>query len=280
MPTAGGTIIVDNATFKSHLSSISTYNGTLIYKNTKGMTTKGSQTGRTHSSDFFSGVTVYENCELNKGMTDDKGKPLSGIAFNDEAASLYILNCPYYGAGFGNLTGVATAYVENSTLYATPTNCTNNTSMLTDVTSYRMVNSTVTYPAGIATVVKEGRLAADYINCGEIKLEGDLGDYSLSDYSKYDGYDIVVINNEFGGHSTMRIRLDGTTFSRPLNVYVAKGCDLIVEVAPGTKLPTINQDTSKTMDILSYVDQKNPDIGYKAVPNCGTVTIQQLDWNK
>jgi hypothetical protein len=280
MPTAGGTIIVDNATFKSHLSSISTYNGTLVYKNTKGMTTKGSQTGRTHSSDFFSGVTVYENCELNKGMTDDNGKPLSGIAFNDEAASLYILNCPYYGAGFGNLTGVATAYVENSTLYATPTNCTNNTSMLSDVTSYRMVNSTVTYPAGIATVVKEGRLAADYINCGEIKLEGDLGDFSLSDYSEYDGYDIVVLNSEFGSHSTMRLRLDGTTFSRPLNVYVAKGCDLIVEVAPGTKLPTINQDTSKTMDILSYVDQKNPDIGYKAVPNCGTVTIQQLDWNK
>ena len=280
MPTAGGTIIVDNATFHSHLSSISTYNGTLIYKNTTGMTTQGSETGRTHSSDFFSGVTVYQNCELNKGVTDENGNPLSGIAFNDEAASLYILDCPYYGAGFGNMTGVATAYVENSTLYATPTNCTNNTSMLSDVTSYRIVDSNVTYPAGIATVVKEGRLAADYINCGTIMLEGDLGDYTLSDYSDYDGYDIVVINNEFGGHSTMRIRLDGTTFSRPLNVYVAKGCDLIVEVAPGTPLPTIHQDTSETMDLLSYVDQQNPEIGYQDVPNTGTVTIQQLDWNK
>ena len=63
-------------------------------------------------------------------------------------------------------------------------------------------------------------------------------------------------------------------------MYVAKGCDLIVEVAPGTPLPTIHQDTSETMDLLSYVDQQNPEIGYQDVPNTGTVTIQQLDWNK
>lgn len=265
-PTTGATILVRDS-IVSRQSSGSCYNGTLIYENCD-LTTAGTQTGRSHSSDFFSGITVYNNCTLNKdGIGAEDSTP---TAFNDEAASLYIIDCPYYGNGFGCMTGVATAYVENTVLDATPSSFTNNTSQLTDVTSYVVYDSEVTYDAGICTLVKEAKVDARYIDCGEITLGGYLSS----------GYDITIEGAEFGSYSSMRIRLDGSTFSRPLSVYVAPGCELIVEVAPGTELPEVIQDTGASRDIRSYTMQVEvPGVGYTAAPNTGSVIVRTVDWN-
>ena len=74
-------------------------------------------------------------------------------------------------------------------------------------------------------------------------------------------------------------RLDGTTFSRPLNVYVAPGCELIIEVQPRTELPEVIQDTSAVKTIASYVERKAfPEAGYE-LPNLGTVVVREVDWN-
>lgn len=265
-PTAGATIIVRDS-IVSRQSSGSCYNGTLVYENCD-LTTAGTQTGRSHSSDFFSGVTIYNNCTMNKdGIGAEDSTP---TAFNDEAASLYILDCPYFGNGFGCMTGVATTYVEGTVLDATPTSFTNNTSQLTDVTSFVIYDSQVSYEAGICTVVKEAKVDGRYIDCGEIVLGGYLAS----------GYDITIEGSEFGSYSSMRIRLDGSTFSRPLSVYVAEGCELIIEVAPGTELPEVIQDTSATKDVKSYTMQVEvPGSGYTAVPNTGIVIVRTVDWN-
>lgn len=271
-PTCGATIIVEDSEV-SRQSSGMCYNGTLIYKDCD-LTTEGTRTGRSHSSDFFSGVTVYDGCTMNKnGMPEasaDGSGEMAPTAFNDEAASLYIVNCPYYGDGFGCMTGVATAYVENSTLDATPFSFTNNTSELTDVTSFVVYDSDVRFGTGICTLVKEARVDGRFIDCGEI----ELGDTLPS------GYDITIEGAEFGTYSSLRLRLDGTTFSRALKVYVAPGCELIVEAAPGTELPEIIQDTTQTRDVRSYVMQQSmPGTGYFDSPNTGSVVVRTVDWN-
>ena len=273
-PTCGGTIIVDNCNV-SRQSSGCCYNGTLIYKDCDNLTTAGTQTGRSHSSDFFSGITIFDNCVMNKdGVGPDDATP---TAFNDEAATLFIVNCPYYGDGFGTMTGVATAYVENSVLDATPTGFTNNTSQYTDVTSYTVYNSEVTYSQGIATVQKEAKVDARYIDCGVINLgEGMTASSSEPGDVKYD---ITIEGAEFGIYSSMRIRLDNTTFSRPLKVFVAPGCELIIEVQPGTELPEVIQNTSESRTIRSYVEKVAfPEASYN-VFNQGTVVVREVDWN-
>ncbi len=264
-PTAGAAIIIDNCVIDRQSSGMC-YNGTLIYRNCD-LTTAGTQTGRMHSSDFFSGVTVYDNCTMNKdGIGEDD---LTPTAFNDEAASLYIVDSPYFGNGFGTMTGVATAYAEGSVIDATVTGFTNNTSQLTDVTSYTYYDCDITYSAGIATLQKEAKVDAKYIDCGEITLGDGMAN----------GYDITIDGAEFGSYSSMRIRIDGTTFSRPLNVYVAPGCELIIEVQPGTELPEVIQDTAATMFIRSYVSKiAYPDAGY-TLPNLGSVVVRTVDWN-
>ena len=272
-PTAGATILIDNCVI-DRLSSGMCYNGTLIYKDCD-LTTAGTQTGRMHSSDFFSGVTIYDGSTMNiNGIGPDDKTP---SAFNDEAASLYIVNSPYFGNGFGTMTGVATAYAENSVLNATVTNFTNNTSQLTDVTSYTIYNCDVTYDAGIATLVKEAKVDAKYIDCGVIQLGEGM---TLASGEPEDAhYDITIDGAEFGSYSSMRIRLDNTTFSRPLNVYVAPGCELIIEVQPGTELPQVIQNTANVKTITSYVEKKAfPEAGYE-LPNLGSVIVREVDWN-
>ena len=272
-PTCGATIIIDDCVVDRQSSGMC-YNGTLIYKDCD-LTTAGTQTGRMHSSDFFSGVTIYDGCTMNKdGIGEDDSTP---TAFNDEAASLYIVDCPYFGNGFGTMTGVATAYAENSVIDATVTGFTNNTSQLTDVTSYTYYNCDITYNNGIATLQKEAKVDARYIDCGEIELGGGL---SFASGEMEDGVvDITVDGAEFGSYSSLRIRLDGTTFSRPLNVYVAPGCELIIEVQPGTELPEVIQDTSAVKTITSYVEKKAfPGAGYE-LPNLGAVIVREVDWN-
>ena len=272
-PTCGGTIIVEDCVI-SRQSSGMCYNGTLIFKDCD-LTTAGTQTGRMHSSDFFSGVTIYDSCTMNKdGVGEDDKTP---TAFNDEAASLYIVNSPYFGNGFGTMTGVATAYAEGSVIDATPTNFTNNTSQLTDVTSYTYYDCDISYEAGIATLQKEAKVDARYIDCGEIQLGTGL---SFASGEMEDGVvDITIDGAEFGSYSSMRLRLDGTTFSRPLNVYVAPGCELIIEVQPGTELPEVIQNTSAIKHITSYVEKKAfPEAGYD-LPNLGTVVVREVDWN-
>ncbi len=273
-PTCGGTIIVENSVI-SRQSSGMCYNGTLIFKDCD-LTTAGTQTGRMHSSDFFSGVTIYDSCTMNRdGVGEDDSTP---TAFNDEAASLFIVNSPYFGNGFGTMTGVATAYAEGSVIDATPTNFTNNTSQLTDVTSYTYYDCDITYKEGICTLQKEAKVDARYIDCGEIQL-GD-GLVSASGEMEDGIFDITIDGAEFGSYSSLRLRLDGTTFSRPLNVYVAPGCELIVEVQPGTELPEIIQNTTATKDITSYVEKKAfPEASYEMMPNMGTVTVREVDWN-
>ncbi|MGM9615116.1 MAG: hypothetical protein ACI3W7_06305 [Oscillospiraceae bacterium] len=272
-PTAGATILIRNCTIDRQSSGMC-YNGTLIYEDCD-LTTAGTQTGRMHSSDFFSGVTIYNNCTMNKdGIGEDDSTP---TAFNDEAASLYIIDSPYFGNGFGTMTGVATAYAEGSVIDASVTSFTNNTSQLTDVTSYTMVDCDITYDAGIATLQKEAKVDARYIDCGEIILGDGM---TLASGEPDDTLcDISIEGAEFGSYSSMRIRLDGTTFSRPLNVYVAPGCELIIEVQPGTELPEVIQDTSIVKTITSYVEKKAfPEAAYE-LPNLGSVIVREVDWN-
>lgn len=272
-PTCGATILIDNCVIDRQSSGMC-YNGTLIFRDCD-LTTAGTQTGRMHSSDFFSGITIYDSCTMNQdGVGEDD---LTPTAFNDEAASLYIVNCPYFGNGFGCMTGVATTYVENTTLDATPTTFTNNTSQLTDVTSYTVYNCDVTYDAGICTLQKEAKVDARYIDCGEIELGGGI--VSASGEMEDGVFDITIDGAEFGSYSSMRLRLDGTTFSRPLNVYVAPGCELIIEVQPGTELPEVIQNTTDTKGITSYVEKKAfPEASYE-LPNMGTVVVREVDWN-
>lgn len=272
-PTCGGTILLRRCDIDRQSSGMC-YNGTLIFEDCD-LTTAGTQTGRMHSSDFFSGITIYNRCTMNKdGIGEDDSTP---TAFNDEAASLYIVNCPYFGNGFGCMTGVATTYAENTTLDATPTTFTNNTSQLTDVTSYTVYNCDVTYDAGICTLQKEAKVDARYIDCGEIQLGGGL--VSASGEMEDGVFDITIDGAEFGSYSSMRLRLDGTTFSRPLNVYVAPGCELIIEVQPGTELPEVIQNTTATKGITSYVEKKAfPEASYE-LPNMGTVVVREVDWN-
>ena len=273
-PTCGGTILLRHCVI-DHQSSGMCYNGTLIFEDCD-LTTAGTQTGRMHSSDFFSGVTIYNRCTMNQdGIGEDDSTP---TAFNDEAASLYIIDSPYFGNGFGTMTGVATAYAEGSVIDATPTNFTNNTSQYTDVTSYIYYDCDITYKEGIATVQKEAKVDARYIDCGEVQLGDGL---TAASGEMEDGiYDITIDGAEFGSYSSMRIRLDGTTFSRPLNVYVAPGCELIIEVQPGTELPEVVQNTSATKDYSSYVEKKAfPEASYEMMPNMGTVVVREVDWN-
>ena len=272
-PTCGGTILVKNCDL-NHQSSGMCYNGTLIFEDCD-LTTAGTMTGRMHSSDFFSGVTIYNRCTMNQDGIGPEDRTPS--AFNDEAATLFIVDSPYFGNGFGTMTGVATAYAEGSVLDATVTEFTNNTSQLTDVTSYTVYDCDVTYSEGIATVQKEAKVDARYIDCGEIQLgdgmtlaSGEPGDPK---------YDLVIEGAEFGSYSSMRIRLDNTTFSRPLNVYVAPGCELIIEVQPGTELPEVIQNTAAIKSIRSYVEKKAfPEAVYE-LPNLGTVVVRVVDWN-
>ena len=92
-------------------------------------------------------------------------------------------------------------------------------------------------------------------------------------------YDITVEGAEFGIYSSMRIRLDNTTFSRPLQVFVAPGCELIIEVQPGTELPEVIQNTSDVRTIRSYVEKiVFPEAQY-VLPNTDSVVIREIDWN-
>lgn len=272
-PTCGGTILLRNCDI-DHQSSGMCYNGTLIFEDCD-LTTAGTMTGRMHSSDFFSGVTIYNRCTMNKdGIGEDDITP---TAFNDEAASLYIVDSDYFGNGFGTMTGVSTAYAEGSVIHATPTEFTNNTSQYTDVTSYTYYDCDITYDEGICSLQKEAKVDARYIDCGEVVL-GD-GLTSASGEMEDGIFDITVDGAEFGSYSSLRIRLDGTTFSRPLNVYVAPGCELIIEVQPGTELPEVVQDTSAVKTIRSYVEKKAfPEAEYE-LPNLGTVIVREVDWN-
>lgn len=249
---AGGTILVDSCDFTSAASGLICYNGTIIYKDS-------ALTGadRINSSDFFSGIAVYDNTTVNKG-TDTVGG-----AFADEAASTYVVGSEYFGAGTGTQTGISTFYGYDSTLKMSATNCTNNTSMLSDVSSLILENCSVEYPAGIASVVREGKFVAKYIDCGEIKL-GDLAE---------DEYDLVISGTEFGSYGAARLYLDGSTFSRALKVYVADGCTLEIFYT-GDTAPVVEQDASVIRNIQCYANTELlPSVD---AANTGSVTITQV----
>lgn len=250
---AGGTILVDSCDFNSPASGLLCYNGTIIYKDSA---LTGSD--RINSSDFFSGIVVYDNTTVNEG-TDTIGG-----AFADEAATTYVVGSDYFGAGSGNQTGISTFYGYDSTLKMSPTNCTNNTSMLSDVTSLILEDCSVEYPSGIASVVREGKFVAQYINCGEIQL-GELAE---------DEYDISISGTEFGSYAAARIYLDGSTFSRPLKVYVADGCTLEIFYT-GDTAPVVEQDTSVVRTIQCYANTAVlPSVD---AANTGSVTVTQME---
>ncbi len=248
----GGTVLVDNCKFLSDASGLICYNGTIIYKDC-------ALTGadRINSSDFFSGIVVYDNTTVNEG-TD-----VIGGAFADEAATTYVVGSDYFGAGSGNQTGISTFYGYDSTLKMSPTSCTNNTSMLSDVTSLILEQCKVSYPAGIVNVVREGKFVAKYIDCGEIEL-GELEDGT---------YDISVSGTEFGSYGAARIYLDGSTFSRDLKVYVAEGCTLEIFYT-GDTAPVVAQDASVVRTIQCFANTEVlPSVD---AANTGTVTITQV----
>lgn len=250
----GATIVVDSCSI-AKASGLMCYNGTLVYKDS---VLNGAD--RITSSDFFSGVVVYDNTTVNKDNKAADGSAVVGGAFSDESCSTYVLNSSYFGAGSGNQTGISTFYGYKSNMVMSPTNCTNNTSMLSDVTSTILENCTVSYSSGIAKVVREGKYVAKYVNCGEVKL-GTLG---------ADDYDVWVSGTEFGSYGACRIYLDGSTFSRPLKVFVANGCSLEIFYT-GSTAPQVEQDTSVTKTVECFANTAVlPSVN---ATNTGTVTV-------
>ena len=277
-PTCGGTIIVKNADYQSATQTLLCYNGTVIFEDCANMT----NAGRVHSSDFFSGVSVYNNCDVN--YADGAFTGTVGGGFNDEASSTYILHS-HYGAGPGAMTGVSYFYMEDSDILASTIQSTNNTSLLTDVSSYVAVDCHVRFPAGILTIQKEGRILLRFIDCGVIELDeletaeetenagSASGEASGGASSEISGYDIAITGTEFGCYSSALIQLDGSEFSRPLDVYAAEGTSLIIQYT-GDTAPVVNQDTSVTKDIPSYLNSART---FEDVPNTGLVVIQHVD---
>ncbi len=273
-PTCGGTIIVKEADYLSDTQTLLCYNGTVIFEDCKNMT----NSGRIHSSDFFSGVSVYKNCDVNYDAATGTFTQ-TGSGFNDEASSTYILDS-HYGGSPGSMTGVSYFYMENSSIYAGAFQGTNNTSMLTDVSSYVAVNCDVTFPAGIINLQKESKFLMRFIDCGVIQLdelaeeEEEAAEESASGSSGgISGYDITITGTEFGCYSSLLLQLDGSEFSRPLDVYVAEGCELVIQYS-GDTAPVINQDTSACYDIASYLNSSRT---FEDVPNTGRIVLQQVD---
>ena len=212
-------------------SGLLCYDGTLIYEGCDLIAT-----GRVTSSDFFSGITIYDKTTVNKGTTAPAG------GFMDEAATTYVISSEYFGAGTGNQTGISSFYAYDSKMVMSATSCTNNTSMLSDVTSTLLEKCDVTYTGAVASVVREGKLVLKYIDCGEVKL-GELAEGE---------YDISVTGTEYGSFSAVRIYLDGSKFSRALKVYVANGCEL--EIIYTGQAPVVEQDTSATKTVQCYAN--------------------------
>lgn len=227
----GATAHLINCATDKDTSGLLCYDGTLIYEDCSLLAS-----GRVTSSDFFSGIAVYDNTTVNKDTDAVAG------GFMDEAATTYVVGSEYFGAGSGNQTGISSFYAYDSKLVMSATSCTNNTSMLSDVTSTILEQCDVTYTGAIANVVREGKLVLKYIDCGEIQL-GELKDGE---------YDISVTGSEYGSFSAVRLYVDGSTFSRPLKVYVANGCELEI-IYTGEK-PAVEQDASATMVVKCYAN--------------------------
>lgn len=244
----GATVHMINTVTESDTSGLLCYDGTLIYENCSLMAS-----GRVTSSDFFSGITIYDNTTV----TAKDGTSAGG--FMDEAASTYVVGSEDFQAGTGNQTGISTFYAYDSKLTMSATSCTNNTSMLSDVTSTILEKCDVTYTGAVASVVREGKLVIKYIDCGEVKL-GELADGE---------YDISVTGTEYGSFSAVRIYLDGSKFSRELKVYVANGCEL--EIIYTGEAPVVNQDTTATKDVQCYANTElKPS---ELTTNTGLVTL-------
>lgn len=245
---AGATAHLINCKTDNNTSGLLCYDGTLIYEDCTLLASD-----RVTSSDFFSGIVVYDNTTVNQGTDTVAG------GFMDEAATTYVLGSDYFGAGTGNQTGISTFYGYDSTLVMSPTSCTNNTSMLSDVTSITLEDCDVTYTGAIANVVREGKLVLKYIDCGEIQL-GELGE---------DEYDISITGTEFGSFAAVRLYVDGSTFNRPLKVYVANGCEL--EIIYTGEAPAVDQDTSATKTVQCYANTEIlPEV---ETTNTGVVTL-------
>jgi hypothetical protein len=261
----GAVAHLKNVKTVGNTSGIICYDGTIIYE-----ASELEAYSRVTSSDFFSGVVVYD------GTTVNKDSDTLGGGFMDEAASTYVINSDYFGAGTGNQTGISTFYAYKSNLVMTPTSCTNNTSMLSDVTSIILEDCKVAYTGksegtadqqrddnSIASVVREGKLVIKYINCGEISLP-ELADGK---------YDISVSGTEYGSAAAVRIYLDGSTFSRPLKVFVADGCSLEI-IYTGEK-PEVEQDSSIVETIPCYANTEKQASVDSA--NVGSLIFTQAD---
>jgi hypothetical protein len=247
----GGVAHLKNCITIGDTSGLLCYDGTIIYEKCD-----LTATGRVTSSDFFSGITIYDGTTVNKDTTDPAG------GFMDEAASTYVINSEYFGAGSGNQTGISTFYGYNSKMVMSATSCTNNTSMLSDVTSTILEDCDVTYTGAVADVVREGKLVIKYIDCGEVQL-GTLGDGE---------YDISVTGTEYGSAAAVRVYLDGSTLSRDLKVYVANGCSLEV-IYTGDTAPVVTQDQTATKEVECYANTEvKPS---ELTTNTGSVTITQ-----
>jgi hypothetical protein len=247
----GAVVHLKNVKTVGNTSAILCYDGTIIYEDSALQASD-----RVTSSDFFSGIVVYDNTTVNQG-TDTVGG-----GFSDEAASTYVINSDYFGAGSGNQTGISTFYAYKSNMVMSATSCTNNTSMLSDVASTILEDCTVKYTGSIANVVREGKLIIKYINCGEVTL-GELKDGE---------YDISVTGTEYGSAAAVRVYVDGSTFSRDLKVFVAPGCSLEV-IYTGDNAPVVTQDTSATKTVECFANTEIlPSI---EATNTGSVTVTQ-----
>lgn len=244
----GATAHLINCKTDANTSGLLCYDGTLIYEDCALLASD-----RVTSSDFFSGTVIYDNTTVNQGADTVAG------GFMDEAATTYVVGSDYFGAGTGNQTGISTFYGYDSTLVMSPTSCTNNTSMLSDVTSITLEECDVTYTGAIANVVREGKLVLRYADCGQVHL-GQLGEGE---------YDISITGTEFGSFAAVRMYVDGTTFDRPLKVYVANGCEL--EIIYTGQAPVVEQDSAATKTVQCYANTELlPEV---QTTNTGAVTL-------
>lgn len=240
----GGVIHAVDCTFNSngqHNSNIC-YGGTIIEEN---CTLTGS--GRTFSSDFFGGIMVYKNVNSNKTS--------GGSWFLDENTSFYCVDSVLNGdSTLGMMTGVATAYLENTQVnMGSGLTISNNTSMLSDIVTMRAVDSTFRFSeGGVATVTKEQKAILSFEDC---RISAPVSEPMFT-----------VYGNQYGSYSALRVYLDGTDLTG--KVFVADGCSLEVYYTSDSDVH-LTQDVSESMVIDDMTQAKTK----MTVTNTGTFKL-------
>lgn len=217
----GASVSVSNAVAYSseqHLSNI-LYNGSYHYTDSAAF-----GTGRVFSSDFWGGYQVFEDCVA------------TGDCVTDEPTTLIVKNSVYGKSLGGN--GFASLYFENSQVKGGCAEFQNTTSLVTDVASMTVVNSTVECSdEAFASSTKGERAIVTLVDSTVDMTAGNL----LGTVAGYDSVNAITLASvdpddvdayqaRFNGRLTFRLYGDNTiaTPDGTLGATVADGATLTV----------------------------------------------------